>query len=87
MVNTVAAATKSAPWQGSDGIITEASDATSNNDGVGFKGVCYIIHRKVCMLIIAHKKLFLCEDLTKPSFAIKITGTFRCSSIAILTFR
>lgn len=39
MVNTVAAATKSAPWQGKDGIITEASDATSNNDGVGFKAV------------------------------------------------
>lgn len=38
MVTTVAAAVKNAPWQGSDGIITEGSSTTSNNDGVGFKG-------------------------------------------------
>lgn len=38
MSNVVAAGTKKSPWQGSDGIITEAADDTSNNDGAGFKG-------------------------------------------------
>jgi len=38
MVNIAAAAMKSAPWQGSDGIITEGASPDSNNDGVGFKG-------------------------------------------------
>ncbi|GLB43346.1 putative glycoside hydrolase family 76 protein [Lyophyllum shimeji] len=39
MVNIVAAATKSPAWEGSDGIITEGSSTTSNNDGVGFKAI------------------------------------------------
>ncbi|KAI0727610.1 endo-1,6-alpha-mannosidase [Fomitopsis betulina] len=39
MSNVVAAGTKKSPWQGSDGIITEAADDTSNNDGAGFKAV------------------------------------------------
>jgi hypothetical protein len=39
MVTIVAAAVKSGPWQGSDGIITEGASLTSNNDGVGFKGM------------------------------------------------
>ncbi|EDR05181.1 endo-1,6-alpha-mannosidase [Laccaria bicolor S238N-H82] len=39
MVHTVAAAVKSSTWQGSDGIITEGSSPTSNNDGVGFKSI------------------------------------------------
>jgi len=39
MVNIVAAAVKSPVWQGSDGIITEGSSPTSNNDGVGFKAI------------------------------------------------
>lgn len=36
---TVAVATKGGPWQGSDGIITEGSNTSSNDDGVGFKGI------------------------------------------------
>ncbi|THU88074.1 endo-1,6-alpha-mannosidase [Dendrothele bispora CBS 962.96] len=39
MVNIAAASMKSAPWQGSDGIITEGASPDSNNDGVGFKAV------------------------------------------------
>jgi hypothetical protein len=39
MVNVLAAAVKSTVWQGADGIITEGSDTTNNNDGVGFKGM------------------------------------------------
>lgn len=39
MTTVVAAATKNAPWQGSDGIITEAAGDTSNNDNAGFKAV------------------------------------------------
>ncbi|KAG6839659.1 hypothetical protein C0991_000430 [Blastosporella zonata] len=39
MVNTVAASVKSSTWEGSDGIITEGASTTSNNDGVGFKGL------------------------------------------------
>ncbi|KAF5360085.1 hypothetical protein D9758_007579 [Tetrapyrgos nigripes] len=39
MVNIAAAAMKSAPWQGSDGIITEGASPNSNNDGVGFKAI------------------------------------------------
>ncbi|KAF8074664.1 endo-1,6-alpha-mannosidase [Lyophyllum atratum] len=38
-VNIAAAAMKSAPWQGSDGIVTEGVSTTSNNDGVGFKAI------------------------------------------------
>ncbi|KAJ3575570.1 hypothetical protein NP233_g1008 [Leucocoprinus birnbaumii] len=50
MVNIAAAAMKNAPWQGSDGIITEGSDTTANNDGVGFKaifirGLCEVFAR------------------------------------------
>ncbi|KZT68825.1 endo-1,6-alpha-mannosidase [Daedalea quercina L-15889] len=39
MIDVVAAGTKNAPWQGSDGIITEAASDTSNNDGAGFKAI------------------------------------------------
>jgi len=39
MVDIVAAAVKSSAWEGSDGIITEGSSPTSNNDGVGFKAI------------------------------------------------
>ncbi|EKM82207.1 hypothetical protein AGABI1DRAFT_119129 [Agaricus bisporus var. burnettii JB137-S8] len=39
MITTVAAAVKNAPWQGSDGIITEGVSTSSNNDGVGFKAI------------------------------------------------
>ncbi|KAJ8509497.1 hypothetical protein ONZ45_g8340 [Pleurotus djamor] len=39
MSNVLVAATKNAPWQGSDGIITEGSSPGSNNDGVGFKAI------------------------------------------------
>jgi hypothetical protein len=38
MINVLAAAVKSTAWQGADGIITEGSSTSSNNDGVGFKG-------------------------------------------------
>lgn len=38
MVQIIAAAVKSSAWQGTDGIITEGSDTTANNDAVGFKG-------------------------------------------------
>jgi len=39
MAFVVANATKSSAWEGSDGIITEGSSTTSNNDGVGFKAI------------------------------------------------
>jgi hypothetical protein len=39
MVNVLAAAVKSTAWQGTDGVITEGSNTSSNNDGVGFKGM------------------------------------------------
>ncbi|KIJ55510.1 hypothetical protein M422DRAFT_151671 [Sphaerobolus stellatus SS14] len=40
MVATIAAATHSLAWQGSDGIITEGSDSPeSNDDGKGFKAI------------------------------------------------
>lgn len=35
----VANATKSLAWEGSDGIITEGSSTSSDNDGIGFKGM------------------------------------------------
>ncbi|KAF8799206.1 endo-1,6-alpha-mannosidase [Phlegmacium glaucopus] len=38
-VNIVAAAVKSSAWQGTDGIITEGSSPSKNNDGVGFKAI------------------------------------------------
>ncbi|RDB23898.1 hypothetical protein Hypma_008896 [Hypsizygus marmoreus] len=39
MVNILATAVKFSAWQGSDGIITEGSSTTSNNDSVGFKAI------------------------------------------------
>ncbi|KII85643.1 hypothetical protein PLICRDRAFT_178686 [Plicaturopsis crispa FD-325 SS-3] len=39
LVNIVAASVKSTVWEGANGIITEGSDTTANNDGVGFKAV------------------------------------------------
>ncbi|KAF8889506.1 glycoside hydrolase [Gymnopilus junonius] len=39
MLTVVAAAVKNTAWQGSNGIITERSDNSSNNDGIGFKAV------------------------------------------------
>ncbi|PPQ91191.1 hypothetical protein CVT25_001207 [Psilocybe cyanescens] len=39
MLTTVAAAVKNAPWQGSNGIITEGASTDSNNDSVGFKAI------------------------------------------------
>ncbi|PPR05323.1 hypothetical protein CVT24_008042 [Panaeolus cyanescens] len=39
MINTLAAAVKNTAWQGTDGIITEGSDNSTNNDGIGFKAV------------------------------------------------
>ncbi|EPS95139.1 hypothetical protein FOMPIDRAFT_1025928 [Fomitopsis schrenkii] len=39
LTNVVAAGLKNSPWQGSDGIITEAAGDTSNNDNAGFKAV------------------------------------------------
>ncbi|KAF4570070.1 hypothetical protein EYR40_009056 [Pleurotus pulmonarius] len=39
MGNVLIASTKGAPWQGSNGVITEGSSPNSNNDGVGFKSV------------------------------------------------
>jgi len=39
MVTILAASVKSAPWQGTNGIITEGASTASNNDGVGFKAV------------------------------------------------
>ena len=43
MSYVVAGGTKGAPWQGDDGIITEAAGDTSNNDNAGFKGIAQII--------------------------------------------
>jgi len=37
--NTIVAATKNSPWQGSDGVITEGSSDSTDNDDVGFKSV------------------------------------------------
>ncbi|KAF9499350.1 endo-1,6-alpha-mannosidase [Pleurotus eryngii] len=39
MANVLIASTKGAPWQGSNGVITEGSSPNSNNDGVSFKSV------------------------------------------------
>ncbi|KAK0203181.1 endo-1,6-alpha-mannosidase [Desarmillaria ectypa] len=39
LVNVLASAVKSSAWQGSDGIITEGTSPSSNNDGVGFKAI------------------------------------------------
>lgn len=41
MVNILAAAVKNTFWQGANGVITEGSGTTSNNDGIGFKGIHY----------------------------------------------
>ena len=38
MENVLTAAVKNRSWQGANGIITEGSDNTKNNDGIGFKG-------------------------------------------------
>jgi hypothetical protein len=32
------AAMKTSDWEGSNGVITEGSDNSANNDGIGFKG-------------------------------------------------
>lgn len=37
-LNIVNSAVKTTVWQGSDGIITEGSDNSANNDVIGFKG-------------------------------------------------
>ncbi|EIW78460.1 hypothetical protein CONPUDRAFT_145683 [Coniophora puteana RWD-64-598 SS2] len=37
--NTIVAATKNAPWQGDNGIITEGSSDSTDNDSAGFKSV------------------------------------------------
>ncbi|KAJ4482521.1 endo-1,6-alpha-mannosidase [Lentinula aciculospora] len=39
MTDIAAAAIKSSVWEGSNGIITEGSSPTANNDGVGFKAI------------------------------------------------
>jgi hypothetical protein len=39
MVDILATAVKSSTWQGADGIITEGSDNSQDNDNVGFKGM------------------------------------------------
>ncbi|KAF8961945.1 hypothetical protein BDZ97DRAFT_1905388 [Flammula alnicola] len=39
MLSIIAAAVKNTSWQGSNGIITEGSDNTQNNDGIGFKAI------------------------------------------------
>jgi len=39
MVGILATAVKSSTWQGSDGIITEGSDNSKNDDSVGFKAI------------------------------------------------
>ena len=38
MENVLTAAVKNRSWQGANGVITEGSDNTKNNDGIGFKG-------------------------------------------------
>ena len=43
MLNVTAAAVKNAAWQGTNGIITEGSDNSVNNDGIGFKGLCFFM--------------------------------------------
>jgi hypothetical protein len=60
MVTIVAAAVKNAPWQGSDGIITEGVSLTSNNDGVGFKGMkSPIYHGDTVYLSILPTAIFI----------------------------
>ncbi|KAJ7065457.1 endo-1,6-alpha-mannosidase [Mycena amicta] len=39
MINILNSAVKTTAWQGSDGIITEGSSPSANNDGVGFKAI------------------------------------------------
>jgi hypothetical protein len=43
LLDVVSAATKTTAWEGSDGIITEGTDSTEDNDGVGFKGVFHAV--------------------------------------------
>ena len=38
MLSVIASAVENTAWQGSNGIITEGSDNSQNNDGIGFKG-------------------------------------------------
>ena len=42
-LNITNAAVKTSVWGGSDGIITEGSETTTNTDQVGFKGVCCVV--------------------------------------------
>ncbi|KAF5352188.1 hypothetical protein D9758_009254 [Tetrapyrgos nigripes] len=39
MMNITVASTKSAPWQGSDGVITEGATTDEDTDTVGFKAI------------------------------------------------
>lgn len=61
MVTIVAAAVKNAPWQGSDGIITEGVSTTSNNDGVGFKGMwsIFLVSSGVVRLFVTTTAIFI----------------------------
>ena len=65
MLEIVAAAVKNTAWQETNGIIKEGSDNASNNDGIGFKGVPYLL------------PFFACSHLKGLIFlAIYIRGLF-----------
>jgi hypothetical protein len=45
MLTVVASAVENTAWQGSNGVVTEGSGNTQNNDGIGFKGgfvMCFL---------------------------------------------
>lgn len=44
MLSIIAAAVENTAWQGDNGIITEGSDNTQNNDDIGFKGTSKNLH-------------------------------------------
>lgn len=80
----LAAAVKFSAWQGSDGIITEGSSTTSNNDGVGFKGNFIILTYGITFLITLIKQSSS-EAFMKHSFGIHRIPTFASSFTAMST--
>jgi hypothetical protein len=85
MINILAKAVKSSAWQGSDGIITEGSSPSSNNDSVGFKGAFAYTAVLFHLLIVDQLSSFeVYMKLSTGIHRITISGSL---SIAILTSR
>lgn len=87
-VNVLAKAVKSSPWQGSDGIITEGSNTSNNDDGVGFKGPFRPYEpRSRKELSLRWPQPFSSEACTRHSSATHRTTVSAFSSTAMLTSR